>query len=174
MLPLQWHLQMVRNFRLKDKDDKSQVPSPASSVLHSHHGTLKNLSSCRKEHDMEFPVWWSGLVLRVGASHRVNLITPFPYLNRIVREKWVWVWVWVWVWIGQLHDDIISLKQPGSYHRNVFSYFPGKRWMLSWYSSRQQKHPQFLKTKLELLLLWILPYYCRVIPLFKQSSQTNY
>ena len=64
--------------------------------------------------------------------------------------------------------------QKGSYYRNVFSYFPGKRWMLSWYGSCLQKHPRFLKSKLVLLLLRILPYHCCVIPLFKLSSQTNY
>ena len=27
---------------------------------------------------MKFPVLWSSLVSRVGASHRVNLVAPFP------------------------------------------------------------------------------------------------
>ena len=35
---------------------------------------------------MQFLVLWSGLVSRVGASHRVNLIAPFPLGQNCPRK----------------------------------------------------------------------------------------
>ena len=63
-----------------DKDNKPYAPSPVSSVLHDQQGKLKNPHTYRKQQGTFFPVlyMWSGLVSRVGASHRINLIAPLP------------------------------------------------------------------------------------------------
>ena len=41
---------------------------------------------------MKLPVLWSGLLSQVGASHRVNLIAPFPLGRNTVQEKLLWLW----------------------------------------------------------------------------------
>ena len=68
------------------------------------------------------------------------------------------------VLLCQILLEIQAVCHKGRFFRNVFIFFPGKQWILSWYGSHLQKHPWFLKSKLALLLLRILPCYCSLIP----------
>jgi len=44
------------------------------------------IKGIEKELRILLPLWWFGLVSRVGALHRVNLNAPLP-LDRIVQEN---------------------------------------------------------------------------------------
>ena len=69
-----------------------QALSSASSMSYSQQGTLKNPCTCLKEQGTEFPVQGSGLVMQVGASHRVttplHLFPPWTELSKKNEYKY--------------------------------------------------------------------------------------
>ena len=69
-----------------NKDYKPQVPPPASSVLHGQQGKLHNPHTRRKEQCTQFPVLCCGLVSRVIASRRINLIALLPFVQYCPRK----------------------------------------------------------------------------------------
>ena len=136
---------------------------------------LEVVVKCHRKNGLFLPNLQSGVFFWGGGGRRKRKKkrTPDIFTSQVICHPLIKVSVNICVIMSDFTRNSSGL-QKGSYYRNVFSYFPGKRWMLSWYGSRLQKHPRFLKSKLALLLLQILPYHCCVIPLFKLSSQTNY
>jgi len=56
-------------------------------VSRGYQGTLKNPHTYRKEWGAEFPVLWSGLVSRVGASHRVSVSMSMSMSMSMSRSR---------------------------------------------------------------------------------------
>ena len=60
---------------------------------------VKEPHTYRKEQGTQFKVLWSGLVLWVGASHRVNLIAPFPLgqncPKKIAQFRYIKILTWL-------------------------------------------------------------------------------
>jgi len=69
---------------------------------------------------------------------------------------------------------VIEVQKAANW--DVFIYFPGKQWMLSWYCSRRiSEIITNFKDKFSSVVTGnVWPNRCRVVPLFKPSSQTSH
>ena len=105
---------------------------------------------------MKFPVLWSGLVSRVGASHRVNLMHLSP-LDRNAQEKLLWLWLWLWLSHSLWKFQSLICGEGGervSMDTSKMTSMKNERWVVSPGHKLNNEQLQFMHLHVFMLSRW--------------------